>query len=266
MAAVENEGATLYYEVHGESDRNASAVVFAHGRGGNCASWWQQVPVFSRRYRVIVFDHRGFGRSRCDSEHFEAAYFPRDIAAILDAEGIERAALICQSMGGWSGLKLAVTQPERVAALVLANTPGGLDTPKATAAIEHLASGAIPPGTGQIGKSFVAANPEGAYLARQISGLNSNFPRSFNRLTSAGAVNLDELQGFAVPTLVLTSPEDVLFPPEVMEEVAKTIPGARLEVIPGVGHSTYFEAPEVFNRVVLDFLAETLPADPHRLP
>jgi pimeloyl-ACP methyl ester carboxylesterase len=256
MATVENEGATLYYEVHGTGEGDGPAVVFAHGRGGNCASWWQQVPVFSRRYKVIVFDHRGFGRSRCDSEHFEAKYFPRDIAAILDAEGIGRAALVCQSMGGWGGLKLAVTQPARVAALVLANTPGGLDTPKATAAIEHLASGAIPPGTGQIGKSFAAAHPEGAYLARQISGLNANFPRSFNRLTSARSVALDEVQGYAVPTLVLTSPEDVLFPPEAMEEVAAAIPAARLEVIPGAGHSAYFEAPEAFNRVVSDFLAE----------
>lgn len=254
MAIVENEGASLYYEVHGEGP----AVVFAHGRGGNCASWWQQVPFFAQSYKVIVFDHRGFGRSRCDDKHFEADYFSRDIAAILEAEKIERAALVCQSMGGWGGLKLAVTQPERVAALVLANTPGGLDTPKATAAIQHIASGAIPPGTGQIGKSFVAASPEGAYLARQISGLNSNFPRSFNRLTSAGAVTLDELQGYAVPTLALTSPEDILFPPEVMEEVAATLPGARLEVIPGVGHSTYFELPETFNRVVSGFLAEVL--------
>ena len=254
MATVQNEGASLYYEVHGEGP----AVVFAHGRGGNCASWWQQVPVFAQRYKVIVFDHRGFGRSRCDDKHFEAAYFPRDIAAILDAEKIGRAALVCQSMGGWGGLKLAVTRPERVAALVLANTPGGLDTPKATAAIQHIASGAIPPGTGQIGKSFVAGNPAGAYLARQISGLNSNFPRSFNRLTSAKSVTLDELKGYAVPTLVLTSPEDVLFPPEIMEEVAQSIPGARLEVIPGVGHSTYFELPETFNRVVSGFLSEAM--------
>jgi len=254
MPTVETEGASLYYEVHGDGP----AVVFAHGRGGNCASWWQQVPVFAQRYKVIVFDHRGFGRSRCDAQQFEAEYFPRDIAAILDAEGIERAALVCQSMGGWGGLKLAVTQPARVAALVLANTPGGLDTPKATAAIEHIASGAIPPGTGQIGKTFAAANPEGAYLARQISGLNSNFPRSFNRLTSARSVTLDELKGYAVPTLALTSPEDILFPPEAMEEVAAAIPGARLEVIPGVGHSTYFEAPEIFNRVVSGFLADVL--------
>ncbi len=254
MATVETEGASLYYETHGEGP----AVVFAHGRGGNCASWWQQVPHFAKHFKVIVFDHRGFGRSRCDNDHFEAEYFPRDIAAILDAEGIGKAALVCQSMGGWGGLKLAVTQPERVAALVLANTPGGLDTPKVTAAIAHIASGAIPPGTGQIGKSFVAANPEGTYLARQISGLNSNFPRSFNRLTSAKAVSLQELEGYAVPTLAITSPEDVLFPPEVMEEVAARLPGARLEVIPGVGHSTYFEAPEVFNALVLGFLKNAL--------
>ncbi len=254
MPTIENEGASLYYESHGEGP----AVVFAHGRGGNCASWWQQVPLFAKHFKVIVFDHRGFGRSRCDNEHFEAMYFPRDIAAILDAEGIDKAALVCQSMGGWGGLKLAVTQPARVAALVLANTPGGLDIPEATAAIEHIASGAIPPGTGQIGKSFAAANPEGTYLARQISSLNCNFPRSFNRLTSARAVSLQELEGYAIPTLCITSPEDVLFPPPVMEAVAGTIPGARLEIVPGVGHSTYFEAPQSFNALVLGFLKHTL--------
>lgn len=256
MPSVENEGASLYYEVHGDGP----AVVFAHGRGGNCASWWQQVPAFAEHFKVVVFEHRGFGRSRTDDAHFEADYFPRDIAAVLDAEGIDKAALVCQSMGGWGGLRLAVSEPGRVAALVLANTPGGLDTPKATAAIEHIASGAIPPGTGQIGKSFVAGHPEGTYLMRQIAGLNSNFPRAFNRLTSARAVGLDELRGYAIPTLCITSPEDVLFPPPVMEEVAAAIPGARLEVIPGVGHSTYFEAPAAFNALVLGFLKERLPA------
>jgi pimeloyl-ACP methyl ester carboxylesterase len=98
------------------------------------------MPHFARRLKVVVFEHRGFGRSRCGKEHFKSDYFHGDIRAILDAEGIDKGALVCQSMGGWGGLKLAVTHPERVAALVLANTPGGLDTPKANAAIEHLAS------------------------------------------------------------------------------------------------------------------------------
>ena len=254
MATVSTEGASLYYESHGEGP----AVVFAHGRGGNTASWWQQVPHFARRFRVIVFDHRGFGRSRCDEAHFESDYFHSDILAILDTEGIDQASLVCQSMGGWGGLRLAVTQPERVTSLVLANTPGGLDTPLANAAIAHLASGAIPPGTGQLGAGFVARNPEGAYLCRQISGLNSNFPRSFNRLTSAQAVSIAELDGYAVPTLAITGPEDVLFPPPVMEEVARSIPGARLVQLPGVGHSTYFETPDAFNELVFGFLEEVV--------
>jgi 3-oxoadipate enol-lactonase len=258
VAQVKTRGASLYYENHGAGP----AVVFAHGRGGNAASWWRQVPHFARRFHVIVFDHRGFGRSRCDEEHFESKYFHSDILAILDAEGIDRASLVCQSMGGWGGLKLAVTHPERVTSLVLANTPGGLDTPLANAAIAHLASGAIPPGSGQLGASFVARNPEEAYLCRQISGLNSNFPRSFNRLTSAQAVTREDLEGYAVPTLAITGPEDILFPPPVMREVADTLPGARLVEMPGVGHSTYFEAPEVFNDLVFNFLEEVIAGSP----
>ena len=254
MPKIESSGATIYYEVDGEGP----AVVFAHGRGGNAASWWQQVPAFARSFRVIVFDHRGFGRSRCEAGQFSCDHFAGDILAILDAEGIDKAALVCQSMGGWGGLKLAVTQPQRVAALVLANTPGGLDTPRVNAAIAHLASGAIPPGSAQLGKTFMASNPEAAFLCRQISGLNSNFPKSFLRLTRAGFVTLEELAGYAVPTLVIKSPEDLLFPPDVMEEVAARIPGARLETIPCVGHSTYFEAPEVFNALVSKFLDEAL--------
>ena len=252
MAIVETEGATLYYETHG----SGPAVVFAHGRGGNAASWWQQVPVFARSHRVIVFDHRGFGRSRCDGAQFSCDRFAGDILAILDAESIEKASLVCQSMGGWGGLKTAANHPERVGALVLSNTPGGLDTPKVNAAIEHLASGAIPPGSAQLGESFKAANPEAAYLCAQISGLNSNFPKDFQRLTRARFVTEEDLRGYAVPTLMITGPEDLLFPPPVMEEAARVIPGTRLVELPGCGHSPYFEAPAVFNKTVLAFLGE----------
>lgn len=250
MATVEAEGARLYYEVHGDGP----AVVFAHGRGGNAASWWQQVPAFAETYRVIVFDHRGFGRSRCEANDFSCDHFADDILAILDAEGIDKASLVCQSMGGWGGLKLAATHPERVAALVLSNTPGGVDAPAVTAAIEHLASGAIPPGSAQLGASFKLSNPEAAYLCAQISGLNSTFPKAFGRITRAGFVTAGELRGYAVPTLMITAPEDLLFPPAVMAEAAATIPGARLVELPDAGHSPYFETPAAFNALVLAFL------------
>ena len=252
MATVDTQGASLYYESHGAGP----VVVFAHGRGGNTLSWWQQVPVFSSRYRVIVFDHRGFGRSRCDAEHFSCDYFHRDILAILDAEGVDKASLVCQSMGGWGGLKAAIAFPERIAALVLCNTPGGVDAPLANAAIERLTSGAVKPGTGQLGERFVEDNPAAAYLCRQVSALNSNFPKPVLRLTRARTVSREDLKDYAVPTLMLTSPEDRLFPPPVIEEVSQVIPGARLMQLPGAGHSAYFETPEAFNSAVLAFLDE----------
>ena len=59
MPKVQVNGIELYYEVHGDGP----ALVFAHGAGGNHLSWWQQVPVFSRRYCCVTFDHRGFGQS-----------------------------------------------------------------------------------------------------------------------------------------------------------------------------------------------------------
>ncbi|HEY6597933.1 MAG TPA: alpha/beta hydrolase, partial [Pseudomonadales bacterium] len=100
MPTIKTAGAEIYYEVTG----NGPALLFAHGAGGNAASWWQQVPAFSGDHRVITFDHRGFGRSRCAAEQFSAAAFDADALAILDAEKIDRAAVICQSMGGWTGV------------------------------------------------------------------------------------------------------------------------------------------------------------------
>ena len=67
MATVETNGAKIYYEVHGDGH----AITFAHGRGGNAASWWQQVPRFAESYKTIVFDHRIFGRSQCALEEFD---------------------------------------------------------------------------------------------------------------------------------------------------------------------------------------------------
>ena len=96
MPLVQRPHAAIHYEVYGDG----SPVVFAHGAGGNTLVWWQQVPHFARRYRVLIFDHRGFGRSQCETGFEQARHFAGDLAAVLDDAGIARAALVCQSMGG----------------------------------------------------------------------------------------------------------------------------------------------------------------------
>ena len=120
MPFVSSAGAKLYYEAHGAGP----AIVFAHGLSGHTLLYYQQVPFFARSYRVVVFDHRGFGRSACPLEKVSPEYFVEDLASILDAESIERAALVCQSMGGLTGLPFALRYPNRVSVLVLAIVAG----------------------------------------------------------------------------------------------------------------------------------------------
>ena len=117
MASAAVNGINLYYEEHGAGP----AVVFAHGAGGNHLSWWQQVPVFSRKYRCVTFDHRGWGLS-LDGHDAGPAAFVEDLRELLDHLGIERAALVAQSMGGLTCLSFAIAYPQRVWALVMGNT------------------------------------------------------------------------------------------------------------------------------------------------
>ncbi|MCH8282189.1 MAG: alpha/beta fold hydrolase, partial [Chloroflexi bacterium] len=89
-------GIELYYESHGEGP----AIVFAHGRGGNHMSWWQQVPAFREEYRCITFDHRGWGASPDSANPRGRSAFVEDLTGLLDHLGVDRTFLVAQSMGG----------------------------------------------------------------------------------------------------------------------------------------------------------------------
>ncbi len=256
MPRVASGDAELYYEVSGQGP----AVVFAHGAGGNHASWWQQVPRFSEGHSVVTFDHRCFGRSSCPPEAFHPRHFSGDLLAILDAAGIQRAALVCQSMGGWTGLRTALEHPERVSCLVLADTPGGLLTPKVLEAAARIGAGAREEGirgNAALAPDYPARRPEMAHLYDQIGSFNRGFePVLLARMFDAeGRVAAEALGGFRVPTLLLSGECDQLFPPEALREVAGLIPGAELRSFPGIGHSIYFEDAEAFNSVVAEFVS-----------
>jgi 3-oxoadipate enol-lactonase len=257
MPLVERPHAQIYYEVCGDGP----PLVFAHGAGGNTLVWWQQVPHFAAAHRVVTFDHRGFGRSHCAAEFATARYFADDLAAVMDAAGVPRAALVCQSMGGWTGLQLARTRPERVAALILSGTPAGILTPKVLAAL-----GAIGQAAAQMDRApqwnephpalaadIFARDASRGFLYSQLAGLNA--PGGLARLALHEVMtDPSALEGWTIPTLLIGGEHDRLFAPDVLREVAAAIPGARFEQIPTVGHSPYFEAPEEFNRVVAGFL------------
>ena len=256
MPSVSVNGIELFYDEQNPSNRE-DTIVFLHGAGGNHISWWQQVPRFREQYRCISLDQRGFGRS-LDPSGEGVTRFTDDLEALLDELGIERAALVAQSMGGRSALGFAVRSPERVPALVMADTWGFFDWPELQERAEALRAAqgdaaSAPLTERALGPAFQASNPAGTFLYRQIFDLNP--PRAQQPLT-AGAPSKAEVEALAVPSLFLVGSEDALTPPEILRAVHEIVPGSRFVEVPGCGHSVYFEQPDTFNEIVGGFLAD----------
>jgi 3-oxoadipate enol-lactonase len=256
MPLARINGTELYYESHGEGP----VLVLAHGAGGNHLSWWQQVPELSRRFRCITFDHRGFGYSRESAERPGAKAFAADLKGLLDHLGIEKAALAGQSMGGWTVLGFASAYPERVRALVLCDTFGGIDDPEVIreqVKLRQNTSGSISIVLSRAyAQSFPEREPARCFLYQQISGLNLNMApdliEQLGKLRHSAAPIIER----RIPTMLIAGEEDVLTPGHVMELMARRLPHARFIKVPGCGHSVYFERPAEFNRLLLDFLRE----------
>jgi 3-oxoadipate enol-lactonase len=251
MPKTRVNGIDLYYEVHGDGP----AIVFAHGAGGNHLSWWQQVPVFARQYRCVTFDHRGFGQSADVPDAPGSQAFVEDLKQLLDHLQIERASLVAQSMGGRTCLGFTLAYPNRVQALVMADTTGGFaDARMAQLRTEGevAMSGPNPPPR-TYARHFPQEQPMQAFLYEQIRALNP--PR---RETPAAGPTAEQVRALQTPTLLIVGEHDVIAPPAVMKMFQTYIPHARLAEVAGAGHSVYFEKPEAFNRAVLEFFKEVI--------
>jgi 3-oxoadipate enol-lactonase len=252
MAYVDSGAARIYYESVG----TGPALVFAHGAGGNAASWWQQVPHFSDRYRVITFDHRGFARSASDPAQFSPVHFDADLMAILDDLEVDRAHVVCQSMGGWTGVRAAINHPDRVISLTLGNTPGAIYSDALRDQMRTLV--ARPAGADltamTLGAQYKRENPAGAHLYQAISAFNTT-PMPLHKLMAREVfVEPERLRPFPVPVQMIASNDDVTFPLALLRATAALI-DAPVTVVEGAGHSTYFERPTAFNAAVDAFIA-----------
>lgn len=253
-------GIDLYYEEFGEGP----AVVFAHGAGGNHLSWWQQVPVFRERFRVITFDHRAFGRSRDVAEGGGRQWFWKDLAALLDALEVERVALVAQSMGGRTAVPFALFNPGRTWALVLAGTNGGAVTEEVRRLqAEYAAS--LPPGSTlnerALAPTFAEADPVREFLYREINRMNPKRPRDFLAPPPPGyrGSAAERLAASGIPTFFLIGEHDAVVPARINRLCHEAVPGSRFQMIEGAGHSAYFERPNAFNAAVMSFLLEHIP-------
>ena len=255
MPTVNSSGTPIYYEAKGQG----AAIVFAHGAGGNAAVWFNQLAHFSPDYRVIAFDHRGFGRTPVPAEPFTVHQFRDDLLAILDVEEIDKAHIVGQSMGGFTCLRTALDAPERVASLTMSATSGGIVNPNPTPAMKALTGSSDSDTTGLSGTMSAATmqRPELMQLYESIGNFNVDFSWSkLSRLLGPeGVVQLESLAAVKCPTLFICGEEDPLFPPELLASYAPHFGDARVEVVANSGHSPYFEQPDKFNGLLAQHLA-----------
>lgn len=254
------EGGRIWYETAGDGP----ALVFAHGLGGNAAVWFQQVPYFASRYRVVTWDQRGFGRSTSTSGRLGPEAAVVDLIALLDHLEVDAAHLIGQSMGGWAVLGAALTAPDRVRSLVLACTTAGIPARDASTfdpADVQPRSGARPLGVHPaVGERLAVVDPARAYLYQALGSFGERpGDGDFARLLTETLYDPGDLERLDIPTLMICGSLDPLMTPERVRDAASRLPQVKVVELPDRGHSPYFEDPDAWNTSVEGFLTAVEP-------
>ncbi|SAI49899.1 3-oxoadipate enol-lactone hydrolase [Bordetella ansorpii] len=251
--------ATLYYVIDGADD--APALVLSNSLGSSADMWSQQIPELARHFRVLRYDTRGHGRSSVPDGEYTFDALAEDVRELMDHVGIERAHFCGLSMGGPTGMTLALKHPQRVDRLVLCNTAARLGSVESwstrmTAVAQDSVSNMAPalverwltpayraaqPGLTQVLVDMLRRTPDAGYIAN-CAALRDNDLR-------------EQAQAIRARTLVIASTHDMAATPQQGRELAGSITGARyLEL--DTSHISNWEQPEAFTRAVLDFLQE----------
>ena len=270
---IEVEGLPTRYLTAGEGP----PLLLLHGVGDNAFDWQWVMPALAHTYQVYALDLPGSGASAKPLPDYSPAFFARFATAFLDALGVERAAVIGNSLGGLVGLRLALSDPERVAALGLVSS-GGLGR-EVTYALRSLALpgygklavawGKRRPGALQraLGRSaLLFARPwrvprewikEQYRLARLPGFLEAQLAtlRAQVGLRGQREVLVDRLSHLKVPTLVVWGARDRVLPYSQGQEAAARLPEGTLELVPDCGHAPHVEQPERFASSLGEFLS-----------
>jgi pimeloyl-ACP methyl ester carboxylesterase len=268
MAYVDSDdGVRLYYEDTG----GGTPIVFAHEFAGDCRSWEPQVRHFSRRYRCITFNARGYPPSDVpvDGSAYSQQRARDDIRCVLDGLGIERAHIVGLSMGAFATLHFGMTDSHRAISLVVAGCGYGAH-PDQYETFQREATSLA--GTiRQSGMAHVAATyghgPSRLQLRDKDPRGFDDFVRFFSEHSVEGSANTmenyqakrpslydlrQEMARITAPLLVVAGDEDdATLEPSIM--MKRTIASCGLAVLPKSGHVLNIEEPALFNRLLEDF-------------
>jgi pimeloyl-ACP methyl ester carboxylesterase len=258
--------------------RGEPPIVFIHGLSSYMGFWEHQLPEFARSRRVLALDLPGYGASGRPDAPYTPPWYAEVVSHWLAALSVEEAVIVGHSMGGQVALTLALTHPDQVDRLVLA-APAGLErfSPGTAGWMkEYWHEGrALEASEAELRATFttVVFNHPDAGVERLLEERVRMSSTPAFRGTSvavsrsiAGMLDhpvADRLSEITAPTLLIFGTDDRMIPNPVFtggatrtiaEQGARAIPGARLVLLPGAGHTVHHDAPDAFNREVANFL------------
>ena len=251
------------FRVAVSGDPTAPALILSNSLGTTLEMWDPQVAEFSRNHRLIRYDTRGHGGSPITPGPYSFDDLGQDVLAVLDALEIDRASFCGISMGGHTGLWLGIHAAGRFNAIAVCNSAAKIGSEQAwreraamvrtggAAGMRALADTA--PGR-WFTEGFVQTRPE--VVRRAQDGLARIDPEGYAACCEALATSdlRADLGGITTPTLLLTGKSDPVTTVADSEAMQAGITGSRLAVLPA-SHLSNLEAPQAFDKAVLDFLA-----------
>ncbi|MYQ49555.1 alpha/beta fold hydrolase [Streptomyces sp. SID4985] len=268
MPLVDVNGVSVFYTDTGAppGKPDAPAVVFGHGLLFNGWMFHAQVEALRGDYRCVTVDWRGQGDTPATPGGYDMDTLTGDAVALIGRLGLGAVHYVGLSMGGFVGQRIAARHGEVLRSLTLLDTSAGAEESARAREYRLLANvyllTGVRPVLGRVkaemfGPEFLASPASAPVVEEWVRRLR-RCRRSGIRKAVLGVVERpdmgEELGRIAVPTLVVVGADDVATPAVESERIAAAVRGARLEVVPGAGHSSTVEQPAVVSGLLREFL------------
>lgn len=262
MTYVSVAGAKLFTRIDGPERADAPWIVLSNSLAADHTMWDPQVPLFASRYRVLRYDTRGHGGSEAPEGPYSLPLLVDDVVRIMDHHGIAKAIFMGLSLGGMTGLGLALAHGDRLDGLVCCDARADAPEPfvkswdDRLAVVDKQGLRGILHGTVErwLVPSFRAKHPE---IVAKVERMILDTPVAGYKGCAEALKRLDylkDLPRIAVPTLFVVGAEDMAVPPDAMRRMAEAVPRARFVAIPDAAHLPNLDNAAAFNAAIAGFL------------
>ena len=236
-------------------------VLFLHGIRGNRKNWDRQIDFFAGRgFHAAAWDARGYGSSDDYPGPLNFRdHFVGDVLRVAEYFGASKFHLVGLSMGGRIARNVAIYHPDRLHSLTVVNANPGFNAMSADEVRRFVTERKTR--TTESIRKLLGSNPRKGAYEELVESIDMIRDESYRKTLEASVAQDRDapIENIRVPTQIVAGEEDHVYSPELARAMANRIPGAKLVLMKGAGHLANLEQPDVFNKLLLDFLLQHNP-------